>query len=116
MAQLTTVKILHPDAKGRITLGAITKGISSYRMTREDDGRITLEPYVEIAAALIPGWLERQTNQGFQESDQGYRRGAARVKHGMIDFFEQSLGGAAADVGDRSWAVANRSLGSDFSE
>jgi hypothetical protein len=34
----------------------------------------------------------------------------------MIDFFEQSLGGAAEEVGDRSWAVDNRSLGSDFSE
>ena len=32
----THIKILHPDAKGRVTLGAIAKGISSYRMTQDD--------------------------------------------------------------------------------
>ena len=46
--QTNAAKILHPDVKGRITLGAIAKGISSYRMTKDEHGRIVLEPFVEI--------------------------------------------------------------------
>jgi len=118
--QTNGAKILHPDAKGRITLGAMAKGISSYRMTKDENGLIILDPYVEIAAALIPGWLEGQSKHGFQESNQEsnqlYRHGAGQVRKGMIDFFEQSLGEAAGDIGDRSWSVDHRPLGSDFSE
>ena len=46
--QSKLTKILHPDAKGRITLGALAKGISSYRMTKDQQGRLILEPFVEI--------------------------------------------------------------------
>ncbi len=46
--QPNAAKILHPDAKGRITLGAIAKGISSYRMTKDEQGRLVLVPFVEI--------------------------------------------------------------------
>ena len=39
---------LRPDAKGRIALGKLAKGISSYRLHQESNGRLILEPYVEI--------------------------------------------------------------------
>jgi predicted transcriptional regulator len=39
---------LRPDSKGRITLGKLAEGISSFRVHREADGRVILEPYVEI--------------------------------------------------------------------
>ena len=45
------------DAKGRITLGKLAEGISSFRVTRESDGKIILEPYVEIPAREL--WLHR---------------------------------------------------------
>ena len=39
---------VRPDAKGRITLGALAKGISSYRIHKGANGRLILEPFTEI--------------------------------------------------------------------
>jgi len=41
---------LRPDAKGRITLGPLARGISSFHVTVDPRGRILLEPFVEIPA------------------------------------------------------------------
>jgi hypothetical protein len=42
---------LRPDSKGRITLGKlVAEGVSSYRARRQKDGRILLEPFVEVPA------------------------------------------------------------------
>jgi hypothetical protein len=41
---------LRPDAKGRITLGKLAEGVSSYRARRQKNGTIVLEPFVEIPA------------------------------------------------------------------
>jgi hypothetical protein len=41
---------LRPDAKGRINLGSLAKGISSFRAHQTDDGNIVLVPYQEIPA------------------------------------------------------------------
>lgn len=45
-----TVFSVRPDAKGRITLGKLSEGISSFLVTREKNGRLVLEPRVEIPA------------------------------------------------------------------
>jgi hypothetical protein len=41
---------LRPDAKGRINLGKLAQGISSFRVRRTEDGSIILEPFSEIPA------------------------------------------------------------------
>ena len=41
---------VRPDSKGRIALGAFARGVSSYRIHQEKDGRLILEPYKEIPA------------------------------------------------------------------
>ena len=41
---------LRPDAKGRITLGKLAQGVSSFRAWRTEDGNIILEPFTEIPA------------------------------------------------------------------
>ena len=41
---------LRPDAKGRINLGKLAEGISSFRARRTADGNIILEPFTEIPA------------------------------------------------------------------
>ena len=41
---------LRPDAKGRINLGKLAQGISSFRARRTEDGNILLEPFTEIPA------------------------------------------------------------------
>lgn len=46
--------VLKPDSKGRITLGKMAKGVSSFHVTRSE-GKIILEPYVEIP--LREQWL-----------------------------------------------------------
>ena len=43
-----TTLILRPDSKGRIALGDIASQVSSYRVTVEENGKVTLEPYTEI--------------------------------------------------------------------
>jgi hypothetical protein len=39
-----------PDSKGRITLGKVADGVSSYGVSVDDDGRVLLEPFAEIPA------------------------------------------------------------------
>ena len=40
--------ILRPDAKGRVNLGDLAQGVSSYRVNRGENGTLTLTPYAEI--------------------------------------------------------------------
>ena len=117
MTPRNTVKILHPDAKGRVTLGAIAKGISSYRMVQDDQGRLVLEPYVEIAANLIPGWAESQSPYiALRTAELGQRHENQTPKPGLVDFMEATLGEDAADLGKAKWASDTRPLGQDFAE
>jgi len=49
-------KVVRPDAKGRITLGAFAKGVSSFHVSREKNtGKLILDPYAEIP--LEEQWL-----------------------------------------------------------
>ncbi|MGH9427327.1 MAG: hypothetical protein ACRD2L_13615 [Terriglobia bacterium] len=41
-------KELRPDAKGRILLGRLAKGVSSFRVETDRLGRIILEPQVTV--------------------------------------------------------------------
>lgn len=47
MAKVLTIR---PDAKGRITLGPLARGISSFQASVDSRGRIILEPFAEIPA------------------------------------------------------------------
>lgn len=51
----TLTQHLRPDSKGRITLGKLAQGVSSFRARRLDDGNIILEPFAEIPAR--EAWL-----------------------------------------------------------
>ncbi len=48
-------RTVRPDSKGRITLGDFAKGVSSFRVHQEKDGRLILEPFREIPA--LEAWL-----------------------------------------------------------
>ena len=50
MAMKAGYRKVRPDAKGRITLGQLAEGVSSYIVRTEEDGKITLEPLAEIPA------------------------------------------------------------------
>lgn len=41
---------LRPDSKGRISLGKLAHGVSSFHVRRRRDGSILLEPFAEIPA------------------------------------------------------------------
>ncbi len=42
-----------PDAKGRITLGKLAEGVSSFRIYRDEREWIILEPYCEIPKKML---------------------------------------------------------------
>lgn len=44
----TLIQQLRPDSKGRITLGKLAQGVSSFHARRLEDGNIILEPYTEV--------------------------------------------------------------------
>jgi hypothetical protein len=46
----TQNQTVRPDSRGRVALGSYAKGVSSYRIHQEKDGRLILEPYREIPA------------------------------------------------------------------
>ncbi len=51
MGASITLKLVRPDAKGRITLGHIADGVSGYTITETKDHKLILEPFVEIPAS-----------------------------------------------------------------
>lgn len=44
-------KSLRPDSKGRICLGKLAQGVSSFRVSVDDHQRIVLEPFAEVPAS-----------------------------------------------------------------
>ena len=48
---MQSTKVLRPDSKGRISLGKLARGVSSFRATIDDQQRIVLEPYAEVPAS-----------------------------------------------------------------
>ena len=47
--------ILRPDSKGRLNLGELAQGVSSYRVTVGENGKLFLTPYAEIP--LSEKWI-----------------------------------------------------------
>jgi len=66
---------LKPDNKGRITLGKLATGVSSFSVDQDKMGRIILEPRVEIPQREL--WLYRNetalksVKRGLAESGKG---------------------------------------------
>lgn len=86
------VKTVRPDSKGRITLGNLAKGISSFAISRDEHNRIILEPFVEVPAR--EQWLFNnktalnQVKQGLKDAAAGRvkKRGSfAKYKDEKID-------------------------------
>ena len=89
MAKALTIR---PDSKGRITLGKLARGVSSFQATLDAEGRIILEPYAEIPAR--EKWLfENQSaltavREGLEQSKLGkvHTRGSfAKFANDEID-------------------------------
>lgn len=74
---------VRPDARGRIYLGDIAKGISSYSVELHDDGKITLDPKVEIPAR--EAWLY-QNNTALNSVKRGLKDTANGRVSQMPDF------------------------------
>ena len=74
-------KVLRPDSKGRVSLGKLARGVSSFRITVDDRQRIVLEPYAEIPAT--EKWLF--DNPAARES----------VRQGLVD----AMDGRVSELG-----------------
>ncbi len=71
--------MLKPDGKGRITLGRLMDGISSVRVSVEDDGRIILEPFQEIPQR--EAWLYEN-----RDALESVRNGLRQVAEGHTSY------------------------------
>ncbi|HEV8610232.1 MAG TPA: hypothetical protein VGS98_09215 [Thermoanaerobaculia bacterium] len=66
---------VRPDSKGRITLGKLTRGVSSFAVAVESSGKIILEPFVEVPA--LERWLfenpeaQKRVRRGLADSEAG---------------------------------------------
>lgn len=74
---------LRPDSKGRIALGALAKGVSSFRVHKEEGGRLVLEPFAEIP--LREQWLYNNP-QALEAVRQGLKDSAAGRIFDLGDF------------------------------
>lgn len=74
---------LRPDSKGRIALGALAKGVSSFRVHKEEGGRVVLEPFVEIPER--ERWLYKNP-EALAMVEQGLRESAEGKTYYMGDF------------------------------
>jgi hypothetical protein len=79
-SQSEVVLTVRPDSKGRIALGRLAKGVSSYRVHEDADGTLVLEPYTEIPAK--EQWLYKNraarasVERGVEESAAGKAKSA----------------------------------------
>ena len=68
-------KTLRPDNKGRITLGSLAAGASSFKAYTDPKGRIILEPQVEVPAAEAWLWQNpvamKSVRQGLKDAAEG---------------------------------------------
>jgi hypothetical protein len=75
MPILDSRKTVRPDSKGRITLGNLAAGASSFKAYRDADGRIILEPQVEVPAGEAWLWQNpaamKSVQQGLEDSAEG---------------------------------------------
>ena len=82
MSKAETITV-RPDSKGRIALGALAKGVSSFRAHLEAGGKIVLEPFVEIPAREI--WLHRNP-KAMEKVKRGIADAEAGRLHDLGDF------------------------------
>lgn len=75
MATNAARKTVRPDSKGRITLGKLASGVSSFKAYKDKKGRIILEPQVEVPAAEAWLWKNpaamKAVQQGLKDSAEG---------------------------------------------
>lgn len=75
MAVTEARKTVRPDSKGRITLGSLAGGASSFKAYKDKKGRIVLEPQIEVPA--IEAWLWKNpaamkaVQKGLKDSAEG---------------------------------------------
>jgi hypothetical protein len=84
-------KSLRPDEKGRVTLGELARGVSSFRVTQSPDGTIHLTPFAEVPAA--EAWLFKN-----KDALQSVRRGIEQAERGEL----QVLGSFASFADDEA--------------
>jgi len=82
---------LKPDSKGRITLGKLAAGVSSFDVDHDEMGRIILDPLVEIP--LREKWLYENKKalksvlKGIEDSG----KGKTKRRKSYADYADKSL-------------------------
>jgi len=77
-------RVARPDAKGRVALGDLTKGVSSYKVfVDKTSQRIVLEPFVEIPAR--EAWLF-ENKEALASVKRGLKQSAAGETRSLGSF------------------------------
>jgi hypothetical protein len=76
-SKFKSVTQVRPDSKGRVTLSKLANGVSSFNVSQDADGRLLLEPMVEIPAR--EKWLYDNP-----EALSSVKRGISDAKAGRV--------------------------------
>ncbi len=82
---ITDKLTLRPDAKGRICLGKLAQGVSSYKVSIDSQNRLILEPFAEVP--LKEKWLF-DNKEALQMVQQGLLEAARNETHDLGNFEE----------------------------
>jgi len=88
-----TLGRVRPDSKGRITLGKLAEGVSSYTVSADPQGRLILEAFAEVPAR--EQWLFK--NKVARESVKRGIADAAAGRTRSLGAFRRFVGGKAED-------------------
>lgn len=81
------LKKVRPDSKGRILLGALAAGVSSYTLTK-DRGRIILEPNIEIPAKEKWLWENKKALQQVKKGLQDAAAGKVKTRGSFAKYID----------------------------
>ncbi len=77
LAEREREQLVRPDSKGRVTLKRFVKEGVAYSVSSDEEGRIVLEPVVQVAVPEREAWLFRNdkalamVKQGLREAGEG---------------------------------------------
>lgn len=83
------LKMVKPDAKGRIALGRLAEGVSRFAVIETEDHRIILEPYSEIPSR--EKWLfdNKKAMNKFKQGLKDASKGRVSSKGSFAKFIDE---------------------------
>ena len=85
-----TILQLRPDSKGRIALGKLARGVSSFQVVEQPGGAVLLEPMVEIPAREKWIFENKAAHQSVKRGLSQSARGETRSRGSFAKYSTES--------------------------